>query len=245
MQNGKVNSMNVTFLSELLEALREARTQGRPLVLASASPSTFSAGLDLVELFDCDKDQSARRTDRALGLLSQCVLALFQSPFPTVAAIGGHAIAGGAVISLACDWRVACATSAKSKLQFGATEVLVGVPFPAFAFATMLSVPLPHRNDATLFGKKYSAEEGHAAGIFRELVQTPEEVLDRAVEVATTLAESSLPAFALAKEQMTAHQVNYIKTNEDRIMKERVLPHLYSELGWNHVQQTLTALKRR
>jgi enoyl-CoA hydratase len=61
-----------------------------------------------------------------LALLNQLFYRLYGLSVPTVAAINGHAIAGGLVLALACDWRVAIADGA----LFGLTEVSVGVAYP-------------------------------------------------------------------------------------------------------------------
>ena len=91
--------------------------------------SVFSAGLDLKEIPRYDGAQQ----NRMLARLNKVIHRLYAMPIPVVAAVNGHAIAGGLVLALACDWRVAAETGA----LFGLTEIRVGVPYPVSAGAVV------------------------------------------------------------------------------------------------------------
>src|SRR5918996_140823 len=71
------------------------------------------------------------QTDRARGIetMSRLFERLFRFQKPTVAAVNGHAIAGGAVLTCACDYRI----SSEGSHRIGFSEVAVGVPFPRWA----------------------------------------------------------------------------------------------------------------
>jgi len=106
---------------------------------------------------------------------------------PVVAAITGHAIAGGMVLALCADYRVASV-----KGRYGLTEVQVGVPYPQAAIAVVRSELAPQvARRLALTGRLTDAEDCVASGLFDELL-APERVLDRALEVAADLA--ALPA---------------------------------------------------
>src|SRR5690606_12767741 len=97
-----VNALNRELLTALQTAIVEAPQQGfdgRPL---SGGESVFSAGLDVPELLTLNRDD----LDASWRSFFAVCKALAESPIPSVAAIGGHSPAGGAVISLFCDYRV-------------------------------------------------------------------------------------------------------------------------------------------
>lgn len=120
MDDGKVNALSLAFLEELGEALDDATEDKKPVVL-TGNGEAFSAGLDLTEVPTLDEEGL-----RALFTNFEDVLSpVLTAPVPVVAAIEGFAIAGGAIIALACDHRVASIDA-----EIGATELNLGIPFP-------------------------------------------------------------------------------------------------------------------
>lgn len=133
IENGKANALTADLLDELTAAVvREVQSPARGLVLTGAG-SMFSAGLDLLAL------ENASREDIAAlgGALADAAAALFSMPRPTVAAINGHCIAGGAILALACDQRI----MAEGKGKFGLTEAQLGLTVPP-SIIEMLRYPL-------------------------------------------------------------------------------------------------------
>ena len=127
MTSNKVNAMNDDFFSDLQAAIAELQSAEVAADRPDRHRRCFCAGLDLRELYDLDRVTLASFVDR----LDATVLAWFSLPRPTVAAINGHAIAGGCVLALACDLRVAVDRDA----TIGMNEVQVGIPFPAVPLA--------------------------------------------------------------------------------------------------------------
>lgn len=82
----------------------------------------FTVGLDIPLLFKCNRDEMTQLWRELYGLMK----ALASSSIPICAAITGHAPAGGTVIALFCDWRVA----AQGDFKLGLSEVQVGIPLP-------------------------------------------------------------------------------------------------------------------
>ena len=173
MTSGKANAMNPEFFEEMLERLKELEAAGpRPLVL-TAPGKIFCAGLDLVRLSAMDRPQ----LESFFDLMDRALLKLFHYPAPTVAAVNGHAIAGGAVLALACDSRVA----ARGNGKFGLREVAVGVSFPSVAFELVrAAVPRRHERDVILFAALLGPDEALRHGLADEVVE-PDDLTGAAV----------------------------------------------------------------
>ncbi|TMD98567.1 MAG: enoyl-CoA hydratase/isomerase family protein, partial [Chloroflexi bacterium] len=121
LEHGKVNALDVELLRAATATLRELASA--PAIVLTGRGSAFCAGVDLRRVLDGGPAYSADLVDA----ISEAVLALFDHPRPVVAAINGHAIAGGCVLAAACDLRLMSGGS------IGVTEVLVGVHFPTAA----------------------------------------------------------------------------------------------------------------
>ena len=120
---------------------------------------------------------------------------LFTYPRPTVAAVNGHAFAGGLITAAGCDYRVAVDDGAR----FGLNEVPIGIPMPA-VYVRMLAYawgePIAART--CLLGEIFSSTQAHDLGMVHELAPA-EQVLDRAVAVAELTPEDCLEQYAFTK----------------------------------------------
>ena len=125
MRHGKANALDTGLCQALCGALDDAAAHGATAVVPTGAGTVFSAGVDL-------KRVTAGRERYVAAFLPQLRrvftrLAAFE--LPVVAAVNGHAIAGGFILSAAADWAV----MAEGPGRAGVTELLVGVPFPAVA----------------------------------------------------------------------------------------------------------------
>ncbi len=110
--------------SELMHFVRrELQAAAGAPVLFVGEGDAFSAGLNLKEVGSLDAAGMAVFID----LLEDMVLELFTYPGPTVACVNGHAIAGGTVLALCCDHRVA---TSNENARIGLNEVAIGLHFP-------------------------------------------------------------------------------------------------------------------
>jgi len=145
--------------------------------------------------------------------------AVFFHPKPVVAAINGHAIAGGCVLACCGDRRI----MARGGGRIGVTELLVGVPFPALAFEIVrFAVPRRHLPEFTYGGATYDIDAALARGWVDEAVET-NALLPRAVAAAQELARLSPSAFAQTKKQIrqeVSERVERSGTLTDQIVTE-------------------------
>ena len=131
-----VNALN----PELCDALRESVATA----VATGGPKVFSAGLDVPFLLALGADQAALL--QAWTAFFDAARALADCPVPVVAAMAGHAPAGGCVLALCCDYRV----MADGPYRIGLNETQVGLVAPAGIQALMARVVGPHRAERLL-----------------------------------------------------------------------------------------------
>ena len=130
-----------------------------------------------------------------LAALDRAFASLFFLEKPVVAALNGHAIAGGAVLACACDRRLL----ARGKGLIGVPELHVGVPFPVLAIEILrATLRTEVANEMLLEGRNYSGEDCLARGIVHEFVG-PEALLPRALEQAAGLGALQTSSFGLTK----------------------------------------------
>ncbi len=192
MEHGKVNAIDVELLGELSAAVSEAA--GDPAVRAVVLTGTrgcFSAGVDLFRVVNGGRAY----LDVFLPALNGTLQALFALPKPVVAAINGHAIAGGCLVACACDYRI----MADGPGRTGVPELLVGVPMPAVPMELLRAVLPPQTLQYLLVtGRTVQAYEAVARGIVDEYA--PEsDVLPRALALAATLGAVPPASFAHTK----------------------------------------------
>lgn len=191
MTHGKANALDIEFCDAIaarFEAMKDARA-----VVLTGQGRIFSAGVDLVRLLAGGPDYIRE----FLPVLDRCFRAIFEYPKPIVAALNGHAVAGGCVLACAADRRII----AQDGGRVGVTELQVGVPFPALALEIMRFATAPHWfEDVILGASTHEPEAARERGLVHEIVP-PQTVLDRAIAVANSLAAISPAAYALSKRQ--------------------------------------------
>jgi enoyl-CoA hydratase len=195
MQRPPANAIDIALLEQLARTLNDLapRTDVAAMVLTGAGKA-FSAGLDLKLVPTYDRTQQ----NELLRVLNQALYQLYALPIPTVAAVNGHAIAGGLVLALACDVRVAVDDGA----LFGLTEVRAGVPFPVAAMAVVTAELTPATaRELVLGGKNHDPARARALGIVDEL-QPAGQVLARSKVLARELAAAPRQSYGRIKRQL-------------------------------------------
>jgi len=196
LQHGKVNSLDTDLLQALDEQLVALEKEPWRAVVLTGEGRAFSAGLDLRRLAEGGTDYVAS----VLEVLTRLLLRLIRFPRPTVAAINGHAIAGGCILPCTCDARL----MASGGGRIGVTELLVGVPFPTAALEPVREVVDPRYLRRLVYESALlSAEEALAAGLVDEVLP-PEDLISRSLELGERLARIRPPVFTMTKRQLTA-----------------------------------------
>lgn len=185
--DGKANALDVGWFTRLEAALDEVEAaEARALVLAGRD-GMFSAGLNLKIL----PGMSGPEFIAFFEQFSRLVLRLHGLGLPTVAALTGHAIAGGAILAYACDMR--CMTAGPYRLQLN--ETAIGMPLPAWMLMVAQSVVPRHlESQALLHAEAFSAEAALAENLIDDIEVDPASTVARAERMARDLAERLSPA---------------------------------------------------
>lgn len=208
LDDGKVNVLDLAALEELTAALAELA--GQAVVLTGAGRS-FCAGVDLTPVLERGREY----VERFLPALDAMFMAVFDHPRPVVAAVNGHALAGGCILALAADRRLMSAGT------IGVTELAVGVPFPPGAYETLRMVAGHRTADLMLTARRLDPEEALALGLVDELV-APVELVEQAVAAARQLAAIPPGTFTYTKQQLRGEVRDRIRRDTDARMAELV-----------------------
>ena len=203
MAHGKVNAFDPELMRGLVDTLAGPACADAPAVVLTGTGGVFSAGVDLRRLTAGGPDY----VKVLLPALGDAFSATFTFPKPIVAAVNGHAVAGGCVLACACDYRI----MADGPGRIGTPELSVGVPFPIMALEILrLTVPA-HRLQALIYrGLTCTPAEAVAAGLIDETA-APETVVDRAVEAAARLGALPPTSFALTKRMIREPSGNRVR----------------------------------
>jgi enoyl-CoA hydratase len=194
LAHGKANALDLELCDAIAARFTELRTGSERAIVLTGQGRMFSAGVDLPRLAAGGADY-VRRFLRSLHCLYDTV---FHHPKPVVAAVNGHAIAGGCVLACCADKRIA----AREAGLIGVTELLVGVPFPAMAFEVMRFATAPqYLADVILSGATFASDEALRRGLVDEVVE-PDQLIERALAAAHALAALPSDTFAMTKRQI-------------------------------------------
>jgi enoyl-CoA hydratase len=138
---------------------------------------------------------------------ARVMLRVYSFPVPTLAALGGHAIAGGAIFAFACDLRFAI----NSHYRIQMNEVAIGLPLPSWMTLVCSSaIPSRWRTEALLQARAYRPQEALDRGILDELVEQGGDVLDRARDEAVELLKLNRLAYAITKKRIRKPDIHRV-----------------------------------
>jgi enoyl-CoA hydratase len=194
MQRPPVNAIDVAFLHALDAALDRVQQLGAHAAVLTGEGKCFSAGLDLKAL----SAGGAKARREIVLALNVSMTKLYAFPLPIVAAVNGHAIAGGLILTLACDYRV-CTSD---PVQIGLSESRVGVPFPVSALAIIeTELRIGARRRLALVGNTVDARVALEWDAIDEMYPA-DALLQRALDVARDLATIPATSFTAIKLQL-------------------------------------------
>jgi enoyl-CoA hydratase/carnithine racemase len=206
MNRPPVNAMNLEFINELASAHTRLCADDARAIVISGKEGLFSAGLDVPQLLGQNRDMIVAFWGSFFRLMN----ALAASPVPVVAAITGHSPAGGAVLTLYCDYRIA----ARGDFLIGLNEVRVGLPVPP-NILFMLETIVGARQAMLLAssGAMLTPEQAHELGLVDELAE-PGDVIPAAIRWAEKML--ALPPAAMNTTRLAAKAgvIERAKNNE-------------------------------
>lgn len=217
--------MDIELGEAFVVEMDAARDPSVRAVILTGSGSSFSAGVDLFRVLK-DGPEYGRKFLPVLDNLLRTALTL---PKPMIAAVNGHAIAGGCILAAACDHRI----MTEGNGRIGIPELAVGVPFPALPLQIMSArVADGPLRDLVFTGRTVLIDEAKTMGLIDE--KCPSGMLmDRAMEVALKMAAIPAGAFALTKEAFYTpilERANQLAAMNARVLDAWLQQHTYDTI---------------
>jgi enoyl-CoA hydratase len=196
LDDGKANAMSPAWFAELDAALGRAE-QDAGAVLVRGRVGFFSAGLDL-KLLPTLAPEGLRELAQGFA---RTMLRVHACPVPTAAVLTGHAIAGGAVLALACDLRFA----ADGPFRFQMNEVAIGIPMPDWMTAIAESVVSGRTlSELLLHARSFAPREALARGLLDGVAAPGEDPEAAARAALAPLLALNRSAFGETKRRLRA-----------------------------------------
>ncbi|MBN1273469.1 MAG: enoyl-CoA hydratase/isomerase family protein [Candidatus Aminicenantes bacterium] len=204
LNNGTINAISPDLVAQCSNALEEARNEAQGLVLCG-NRKFFSIGLDLPILLKFNRSEMTDFWHE----FNRLVFELFILPLPTVCCMAGHAVAGGNIMALTCDFRFAVNDENK---KIGMNEIKLGVPVPYLADMIFRQVIGDRAASHMMYsGMFISMPKAHAIGLIDELYAV--DLLEqRSMEKAAELASSQNRAYA----EIKANRIEEIKNRYEK-----------------------------
>jgi enoyl-CoA hydratase len=235
MRGGKANAMTASFLADLVRLVDEIEASDAGAAVIIGDGPHFSAGLALPALIDMDRAELREFID----IFAAAMLSVFRCQLPVIAAVNGHAVAGGCVLALQADLRL----MAEGKAKIGLTEVQLGIGLPGVVIESLrLQVPPTSLFAIALEGRLFGPGEAYALRLVDDVC--PGETLERlAVERATALARIPKGGFAQVKAGLRRPAVEAIQRHGDE-ERERWLDTWFSDDAQKKLREQVAKLQK-
>ena len=199
------NAMTPEMQAELIAAMEDAAAGDCRVVVFRGAGEAFCSGLDLSVLHGM-RDKAAREHRADAERIARLFRTLYELPVPTIAAVHGAAIAGGAGLAAICDF-----TLATPAAKFGFTEARIGfVPALVSAFLA-LQIGDKRIRDLLLTGRILDAAEALQLGLVNEIV-APQALSQRVQALAETLIANSPQSLAATKRLLVEQNKAWLDT---------------------------------
>ncbi len=241
MNSNKVNAQDEAFLADLHQAFDRLDGEFKDCaVVITSNKNCFSAGLDFERNFRLFASKNRRQIWEWFESYRKALLRLFTYPRPTVAAINGPAFAGGTILALSCDFRIAV----DGPLRLSINEVLIGVPMPAvFCEIIKYAIGAPNASLATLFGAVYDAKDALRLGFVHTLTPA-EKLVAEALAAAGAVHPDCFDAYAYSKRGLQAATLSGIE--RDAASLDSDLPaHVSADGGLRAQRRRYVEIKQR
>eukprot|EP00523_Entomoneis_sp_CCMP467_P005888 CAMPEP_0168731266 /NCGR_PEP_ID=MMETSP0724-20121128/7162_1 /TAXON_ID=265536 /ORGANISM="Amphiprora sp., Strain CCMP467" /LENGTH=261 /DNA_ID=CAMNT_0008778239 /DNA_START=139 /DNA_END=924 /DNA_ORIENTATION=- len=195
MNNPPVNSLSLEMIEALSKSIKQVEDDPsmKAMILQSTNPKIFSAGLDIMEMYNPD----SKRLCSFWSAFQDLYLDLYGSRLACVATMLGTAPAAGCFLALSCDYRIML-DSPSAKI--GLNEVHLGIVAPPWLARQMIDTVGARQAELSLgLGTLYSPVEALQVGLVDEIVNDKETILSRAKEVARDFTKIPAPAFTANK----------------------------------------------
>lgn len=187
------NALDRELIDALHALLDRLDDEPRVLILTGGTDGTFASGADIGELLERD------RSDALAAINLMAFERLRATPMPTIAAIDGHALGGGAELAYACDFRVA-----SGRARFGQPEARLGIMAAAGGcYRLPALIGEARAKEVLLAGRILDAREALACGLVAEVVE-PAALLDAAHALADRVLKAAPLALRLTKQAVNA-----------------------------------------
>jgi enoyl-CoA hydratase len=202
LDDGKVNVMNWEFFTELNNSLDQALTDKAAALIFTGRPGVFSAGLDLKLMMT----QTMPELIKFLRAFAEIMLRVYLYPIPTIAAYSGHSIAGGVILTYACDRFMAVDGPYKVQINEVANKMIL----PTWIYTICRSsIPPRFWKEAMLHAHIYTPREAYDKGIIDDLVAEGGDVLAAAKTYAQDLFRLDTRAYGATKKIMRQKEADY------------------------------------
>lgn len=236
LRGGKANAMTHEFLSSLTALFERAEASDARAIVMIGYEKYFSAGLALPSLVGLDRPQLRDFMD----LFGSTMLRVFRSDRAVVAAVNGHAIAGGCVLALMADVRIIADGAAK----IGLNEVQLGIGLPSVVVEPLrMQVPKRSLVPIALEGQLFSPREALELGLVDEIAP-PDALEARAIARAKSLARAPRFGVAQVKAALRRPAIEEIeaRTKEEQ---EKWLDTWYSPAARQLIESTVEKLSKK
>lgn len=190
--DAKANAMNPTFFKEFHSALDHMEKHRVKVLVLSGRENIFCAGLDLKHLAAIDSQENSRFTQ----MFARTMLRLFTYPIPTIAAVSGHAIAGGCIMAMACDYRII--QNGDYRIQMNEIRNNMAVPKWMSMIASH-AIPSHRMTEFILHARAYSPEEAYKLEFIHELYEDADQLKSAVDAKIDDLRELDSKCYAITK----------------------------------------------